>query len=73
MVCCQSIMLTNTLHPPNTPPPPQKTVTLMNVVLPVEYCPNSSTVGLASKSDSDSAALKKLPNLNASSKGLTWF
>lgn len=38
---------------------------------PVEYCPSSSTLGLASKSESVSRGEKKLPNLNASSRGRT--
>ena len=43
----------------------------MKVVFPVEYCPRSSTEGLASKSDSVRQAEKKEPNLKASSTGLT--
>ena len=38
-------------------------------VPPVEYCPRSSTDGFASKSPSFSSALKKFPNLKASSSG----
>lgn len=39
---------------------------------PVEYCPSSSTDGLASKSLSCSSGVKKLPNLNWSSRGRTY-
>lgn len=42
----------------------------MKVVLPVLYCPSSSTEGFASKSDSVNSEEKKLPNLYASSSGL---
>ena len=41
----------------------------MKVVLPVLYCPSSSTEGFASKSDSVNSEEKKLPNLYASSSG----
>ncbi len=44
----------------------------MKVVLPVEYCPSSSTDGLASKSLSLMRGLKKCPNLYISSSGRTW-